>query len=63
RSPAPPADLGERLEMLRRVAEAGDFNLVRQQIRNLVPTYTPQPAVDGSSPDSGAGTQSRVHAA
>ncbi|MDQ3223171.1 MAG: polysaccharide biosynthesis protein, partial [Gemmatimonadota bacterium] len=41
RSPAPPADLGERLEMLRRVAEAGDFNLVRQQIRNLVPTYTP----------------------
>lgn len=63
RSPAPPSDLGERLEMLRRVAEAGDFNLVRQQMRNLVPTYTPHVTAEHSSPKSGTGALNRVHAA
>jgi len=43
-SPAPPADLDERLAHLRTLADAGDVPGLLQAMRALVPTYrTPEP--------------------
>jgi FlaA1/EpsC-like NDP-sugar epimerase len=43
-SPAPPADLQERLAHLRRLADAGDVERLLQAMRQLVPTFrTPDP--------------------
>jgi FlaA1/EpsC-like NDP-sugar epimerase len=43
-SPAPPADLQDRLAMLRRLADVGDVERLLQAMRQLVPTFrTPEP--------------------
>jgi FlaA1/EpsC-like NDP-sugar epimerase len=60
-SPAPPADLEERIEILRALAEAGDREGIVDAIRDLVPSYrwTPnRPAApareEGPARDGGA---------
>jgi FlaA1/EpsC-like NDP-sugar epimerase len=41
RSPQPPSHLEAALVLLRRLAEAGDYDGVRHALRSLVPTYRP----------------------
>jgi FlaA1/EpsC-like NDP-sugar epimerase len=56
RSPAPPDDLEERLDELRRLAAAGDREAIRTAIADLVPTYrwTPNRPEAPVERDSGA---------
>jgi FlaA1/EpsC-like NDP-sugar epimerase len=50
-SPRPPADLGQQLQELRRVAEIGDRDAILRGLKRLVPTYRWTPAQPLAGPE------------
>jgi FlaA1/EpsC-like NDP-sugar epimerase len=53
KSPPPPTDLPKMLKQLGRIAEAGNADAIREALRDLVPTYTPE----SKGVDSGPGAE------
>jgi FlaA1/EpsC-like NDP-sugar epimerase len=53
KSPPPPTDLPKMLKQLQRIADAGNADAIREALRDLVPTYTP----DAKGVDSGPGAE------
>jgi FlaA1/EpsC-like NDP-sugar epimerase len=54
-SPAPPADMQQRLDELRRLAEIGDRGGILAAIQRTVPSYTVTPNRDAESEEAEAG--------